>query len=229
MFIGHFAVGFAAKRAAPSLSLGTWFLAAQLADLIWPIFVLIGLERVEIDPGNTVVTPLNFVSYPYSHSLVAMTGWGLAAALGAALWRRASLSAATAVCAVVVSHWVLDAISHRPDMPLTIFGASRVGLGLWNSLPATVLVEAAMLIVGLAAYLRRPGRPTGRRSIGLWALVGFLVLINIANLAGPPPPSATAVAVAACAMWLIVLWAYRVDRGAAPGAHYNSRSNPGRS
>ena len=75
MFIGHFAVALGAKKVAPAVSLGTMFLAAQLADLLWPTFVLLGIERVEIAPGATAVTPLDFVSYPYSHSLLALALW----------------------------------------------------------------------------------------------------------------------------------------------------------
>lgn len=212
MFIGHFAVGFAAKRAAPTVSLGMFFLAAQLADLVWPNLLLLGIERVEIDPGNTAFTPLNFVSYPYSHSLVAMIGWGLAAALAYGLWRRASTRAAAIIFLVVLSHWVLDVVTHRPDMPLTVSGSLRVGLGLWNSVPATVVVEALMLVVGLTVYVRATRAPDRAGSLGLWSLVGFLVLINIANLLGPPPPSPAAVAWTVQAMWLIVLWGFWVDR-----------------
>ncbi|MES1244757.1 MAG: hypothetical protein ABUT39_24330 [Acidobacteriota bacterium] len=113
MFIGHFAVGFAAKRAAPSVSLGSLFLACQLADLLWPNFLLTGIERVEIDPGNTAFTPLDFVSYPYSQSLLALLGWGLAFAVLYALARRGAWTAGAALAAVVLSHWVLDAASHR--------------------------------------------------------------------------------------------------------------------
>jgi hypothetical protein len=212
MFIGHFAVGFAAKRAAPSVSLGVLFLAAQLADLVWPNLVLLGIERVEIDPGNTAFTPLNFAFYPYSHSLTALIAWGAAAAVIYRLWRRGSIGGAVAVGLLVISHWVLDAISHRPDMPLTFSNATRVGLGLWYSVEATVVVEVLLLAVGLWLYLQAT-RPRDRiGSIGLWSLVAFLVLINIANIVGPPPPSARAVAWTVQAVWLLVIWAFWVDR-----------------
>jgi hypothetical protein len=212
MFIGHFAVGFAAKRVAPAVSLGMLFLAAQLADLVWPHLVLLGVEHLEIDPGNTAVTPLRFVFYPYSHSLVAMTGWGVAAAVLYALVRPVGLRGGVAILLVVVSHWVLDVVSHRPDMPMTVGGDPRFGFGLWNSVWGTVVVEALLLAAGLAVYVRvtRARDRTGSRA--LWALVGVLVLINVANLAGPPPPSAAAVAWTARAMWLLVLWGFWVDR-----------------
>ena len=77
MFIGHFAIGLGAKKYAPHVSLGVLFLACQLADLMWPSLVLFGIEKFEIEPGNTVLTPLHFTHYPYSHSLVALSVWGV--------------------------------------------------------------------------------------------------------------------------------------------------------
>ncbi len=216
MFIGHFAVGFAAKRAVPMVSLGSLFLACQLADLLWPNFVLMGLETVEIDPGNTAFTPLNFVSYPYSHSLLALAGWGLAFAVLYKWVRRGAWSAVAALAAVVLSHWVLDVVSHRPDMPVTLSGPERLGLGLWNSVPATIAVEVILLAVGVFLYTRAtvPRDRTGM--VSLWLLVGFLLAINIANLLGPPPPSYLAVAWAAQAVWLLVAWGYWIDRHRKP-------------
>ena len=214
MFIGHFAVALGAKRVAPAVSLGTLFLAAQLADLLWPNFVLLGIERVEVAPGITAVTPLDFVSYPYSHSLLSLTLWGGLAALLYRAFNRSWLEGAT-VGTVVLSHWVLDALSHRPDMPLA-FGPTRVGLGLWNSVPATIVVEGALFLFGVAIYARvtRPRDRIG--SAGLWSLVGLLLVIYAANFLGPPPPSAPAVAWTAQAIWLLVLWAFWVDRHREP-------------
>ena len=212
MFIGHFAVGFAAKRVAPTVSLGMFFLAAQLADLVWPHLVLLGLERLEIDPGNTAFTPLDFVFYPYSHSLLAMTGWGLAAAALYRLVRHGGIRPALVILLVVISHWVLDVISHRPDMPLTIGSETKVGLGLWNSVWGTVVVEAALLVLGLGLYLGTTRARDRAGSIGLWSLVGLLVVINAANMTNPPPPSPSAVAWTAHAMWLLVLWGFWIDR-----------------
>src|SRR5262249_35242118 len=174
MFIGHFALAFGAKRAAPGVSLGLLFAACELADLIWPTLVLFGLERLALRPGATVVTPLDFVSYPYSHSLLTLCIWG--AALGGiyVAVRRAPLAAGVTLALLVVSHWVLDAVSHRPDMPLIPWGATRVGLGLWNSFWGTVVVECGLFALGLTLYLRAT-RPRSRAGIVvLWALVAFL-------------------------------------------------------
>lgn len=212
MFIGHFAVAFAAKRAAPEVSLGTLFLAAQLADLVWPTLVLLGVERFEIRPGITAVTPLDFIHYPYSHSLVALLGWGTALAVGYLFFRKGKPAAAGLLAVVVLSHWLLDVASHRPDMPLTLAGSERLGLGLWHSLPATLLVEGALFAACVALYARttRPRDATGRWSLA--ALVAFLALVYMGNLSGPPPPSTAAVAWTAQAIWLLVAWGYWVDR-----------------
>jgi len=212
MFIGHFALGFGAKKAAPEVSLGTLFLACQFADLLWPSLVLAGIETVEVQPGNTVVTPLNFTHYPYSHSLVAMLVWAVLGALGYMAFRRSRLQAALVIGALVLSHWVLDVLTHRPDLPITLTGTGRLGLGLWNSLPLAVAVETLLFIVGVGLYARATEPIHRQGSIGFWALVAFLLVVSIANLVGPPPPSAMAVAWAAQAIWLLVAWGYWVDR-----------------
>jgi hypothetical protein len=216
MFIGHFAVAFAAKRIAPAVSLGTLFLAAQLADLIWPVLVLLGVEVVEIRPGVTAMTPLDFVRYPYSHSLVALAAWS--ALLGGAwlLRHRTATSSALVVAAVALSHWLLDVISHRPDMPLTLSGPTRLGLGLWNSIPATIVVEGLMFAAAVTIYARSTVADSRIGRVGLAALVAFLALVYLANAIGPPPPSATAVAWTALAIWLLVAWAWWVDRNRSP-------------
>ncbi|HWC66206.1 MAG TPA: hypothetical protein VG777_08990, partial [Thermoanaerobaculia bacterium] len=148
MFLGHWAVGFGAKKAAPRVSLGTLFLAAQLADLLWPVLVLAGVEKVEIRAGATPVNPLVFTRYPWSHSLAALALWGALFGLAYRLIRGAPARAAAILAAVVVSHWVLDAFSHEPDVPVGPTGPV-VGLGLWRSLPATIAVEIVLLAAGV--------------------------------------------------------------------------------
>ena len=212
MFIGHFAVAFAAKRTAPELSLGTLFLAAQLADLVWPTLVLLGVEAFEIKPGATVVTPLEFTHYPWSHSLVALVGWGFLLAILWLVVRRGTPWAALVIIGTVLSHWALDVISHRPDMPITVGGAARFGLGLWNSLHATLAVEGILFALCVALYARATKPLDGIGRWGLWSLVAFLAIAYLANLFGPPPPSTTVVAWMAQAMWLLVVWGYWVDR-----------------
>lgn len=210
MFIGHFAVAFASKRVAPRTSLGLLVAAVSLLDLLWPILVLAGVEVVRIDPGNTAVTPLDFVSYPYSHGLAFVCLWGAVFA-GAYFARSRYSRGAVMIFIGVVSHWVLDVISHRPDMPLYP-GSERIGLGLWNSLPATVLVEGTAFALGVWLYAAgtRARDATGRWA--WWALVVLLLIIYAGNLAGSPPPSSTAVAAVALAAWVFPLWAWWIDR-----------------
>ena len=215
MFLGHFAVAFAAKRVMPQVSLGTFFLAAQLADLLWPLLVIAGIEKVEVRPGATAVTPLDFVHYPYSHSLVALLGWALAFAVLYALAMRARV-AASLIGAVVVSHWVLDVLTHRADVPITIGGAQRVGFGLWNSIPATIAIEGALFAVAVALYAKSTQALDTIGQRALWGLVAFLAVVYIAGIFGPPPPSPMAVAWTALSMWLLVAWGYWVDAHRRP-------------
>jgi hypothetical protein len=212
MFIGHFAVGFGAKRVAPSLSLGALILACQLADLLWPTLVLLGVERVAIAPGDTVVTPLRFESYPYSHSLMGLVIWAVVAALLYRLVSRVTLRALLVFIAVVLSHWFLDVLTHRPDIPVTFSDTTKIGLDLWASRGATLAVEGAMFAIGIWLYL---SVTRARDRIGVyafWGLVAFLAITYVANLFGPVPPTATAVAWTAQAIWLLVLWGYWIDR-----------------
>lgn len=203
MFIGHFAAAMAVKPQAPRASLGWLFAATQLPDLLWPVFLLLGWEQVRIAPGDTAFTPLAFTHYPWSHSLLMDVVWG--ALLGALYFARSrDRRGAVVVAALVVSHWILDAIAHRPDLPLVPGDARRVGLGLWNSVPATLVVELALFGVALAMYLRatRPRDRIGR--LALAALVLILLVSYFGNVFGPPPPGVTPVALAGLSMWLLV-------------------------
>jgi hypothetical protein len=212
MFLGHFGVGFGAKRAARGVSLGTLFAACQLADLLWPTLVLFGIERFKIRPGITVVTPLDFVSYPYSHSLVALSAWGVLFGALYALINRSRVAAATTLVVVVVSHWVLDVLVHRPDMPVTVSGTMRLGFGLWNSVPGTLIAELSMFTAGVGLYARQTTARDRIGSVAFGSLVGFLLVVFFLNIFGPPPPSVGVVAWSAEAMWLLVIWGYWVDR-----------------
>ena len=211
MFIGHFGLGFAAKAAAPRVSLGTLMLAAQWLDLLWPTLLLLGAERVRIAPGDTAVTPLAFEHYPISHSLLAVLGWSLALGAVHFLWRR-DRRTATVVGLLVASHWLLDAVVHRPDLPLYPGSAILVGAGAWRSVSLTLAIELPLFALGVWNYLRatRAIDRTGRW--GLAGLVALLLVIQAANLYGPLPPGVGAIAWAGQAQWLLVLWAFWVDR-----------------
>ena len=215
MFLGHYALAFGAKRMAPAVSLGTLFMACQFADLLWPTLVMLGLEIVEIDPGNTLVTPLNFVKYPYSHSLVMLLVWSMVFALLYSAIRRGRTGAVT-VGVLVLSHYVLDVITHRPDMPVTINGATRLGMGLWNYPGTTLATESAMFIIGATMYASVTRECDRIGKLGLSALVATLVAIYFAALWGPPPPNSQSVAIAGHLSWLFVVWAYWVDRHRQP-------------
>lgn len=212
MFIGHFALAYGARTVAPKASLGTLFMAAQLADLVWPTLVLLGIESFSIAPGITAVTPLDFTRYPYSHSLVALAGWAALLAGAYALAHRGRGREALVLAVLVLSHWGLDFISHRPDMPLTIGGTEKYGLGLWDSMVATVAVEGLLFTTGVALYFRSTAAADRAGRWAAWGLVAFLVAVYIANLLGPPPPGVLAVALSAEAVWLLVAWAWWADR-----------------
>lgn len=212
MFIGHFAVAFGAKKYAPQVSLGILLLACQLADIVWPNLVLLGLETVEIQPGITAMTPLNFVSYPWSHSLVALLIWS---ALFVGIYtqlNRGGTRAAIVITVLVLSHWLLDVLTHRPDMPLTIGSDMRLGIGLWNFPVVAVTIELTLFALGVWLYTQHTRARDRIGSIGFWSLAAFLLLIYAANVLGPPPPSVNAVAWSAQALWLVVLWGFWVDR-----------------
>jgi membrane-bound metal-dependent hydrolase YbcI (DUF457 family) len=213
MFIGHFAVGFALKRGAPETSLG-WLIAAPIfLDMVWPIFVLTGIERVEIDPGNTAFTPLNFVSYPYSHSLGAAIVWSIVLAvvyfaIGGTRSKRGSVFIALGV----FSHWILDVITHRADMPLYPGSRTFLGLGLWSSVPATLIVETLMFIAGVWLYASMTKAKDKIGAIAFWAYVLFLVVAYVASSFGPPPPSVTALGIVGLSGWIFPFWAGWFDR-----------------
>ena len=216
MFVGHFGVALGAKRFAPRISLGMLFLACQLADLVWPSLVMLGVESFEIDPGNTVLTPLKFTHYPYSHSLLALVVWGISLAGIYVLLRKGGIRAFAVIAIVVVSHWLLDYLTHRPDMPITPNETTLVGLGLWNYPALAVPVELLLFGLGTWMYIRQTHALDKFGNYGLWGLVIFLVTIYAANILGPPPPSVAAVAWSAQALWLIVAWGFWIDRHRAP-------------
>ncbi|MFT3850637.1 MAG: hypothetical protein QM739_18770 [Propionivibrio sp.] len=211
MFIGHFGLGFGAKTLAPKTSLGTLLMAAQFIDLLWPVFLLLGLERVHIAPGATRVTPLRFEHYPFSHSLLAVCGWAVLLG-GVHFYRRRDRRSAVVIGALVVSHWFLDAVVHQPDLPLLPGSHLLVGLGVWSSLPLTLLIEVPLFLCGVWLYIRRSVASDAVGKWGLAALIVVLLVIYAGNLFGGPPPNAQAIAWAGQLQWLFVLCGYWVDK-----------------
>lgn len=210
MFVGHLAVAIGAKPLAPRIPLG-WLVGASFGlDLLWPVFLLVGIEQVRIDPGNTAFTPLAFDDYPWSHSLGMVLLWGgLAAALAA--FRLKNSRAGVIVGAVLISHWVLDFMTHRPDMPVWPNGP-KVGLGLWNSVAGTLIVEGALFAIGIVLYCRAFPPKDG---VGRWAFVALIVFTGLIWGSGPwspPPPNVSAVALVALAMWIFPIWAAWIER-----------------
>jgi hypothetical protein len=192
MFVGHFAVALAAKRATPRLSLPLLFAAVQFLDILWPVFILLGVEHARVTPGFAAASPLDLYDFPISHSLVTSLGWSLLFASPFLITRRPREAAVLAAC--VFSHYVLDFASHTPDMPLYPGGQAKFGLGLWNHLGATIVIEGALFVAGIAIYLRAT-RATGRAgTIGFAVLMIVLAAGWLSGALGPPPPDIKAVA-----------------------------------
>ena len=222
MFIGHFALGFAAKRLAPRTSLGTLLAAPEVADILFPILVLLGWEKVAFTPGPDPFLSIRLDSYPISHSLLALALWG---AVLAALYRMRTGygRGAVVVALLVVSHWVLDFVTHRPDMPLWP-GGPKVGLELWASVPGTIVVEGLLFAGGVWLYAAATRARDAVGKYGLWGLVALLVVLYVASLLPAPPPPMAAFAAVGMVIAVVVLglgaW---VDRhrdavSPAPGA-----------
>ena len=210
MFIGHFAVGFAAKKAAPSVSLGVLMIVSQFLDLLWPVLLLTGAERLEIKPGIVESNPMDFVHYPWSHSLGMVLVW--AAVFAVIYWlfkRNTKASLILGLC--VVSHWLLDLVVHIPDLPLYP-GSKTYGLGLWHYVAATLVVEFLLLAIGVSFYLRATRAKNKTGKVVLWVLIVLLAVIQILNAFGPAPTDVNAIAWAGNLQWLFVILAFWADR-----------------
>ncbi len=205
----------AARKKTPKVSLG-WLVATSFGlDLLWPVLLVAGVERVSIVPGITAANSLSFDYYPWSHSLLMAVVWGLLV-FAFARWRRVPRTSAWILGGLVVSHWVLDLIVHRPDLPLWPGSSPLVGLGLWNSVPWSLGVEGALFILGIGIYLRT--RPPADRvgKLAFWSWIGAMTLMWLPGPFSAPPPSARAVAWVSLGMWLLPFWAAWADRHAAP-------------
>ena len=221
MFLGHYGVAFALKRAHPKLSLGTLFVATQLLDLLWGIFVLLGWEHARIVPENSAFTRLEFWDYPISHSLVGALTWGVVAAACYYSWPTRDTTrhwqAAAIVGVAAFSHYPLDVLVHLPDLPIMGNDSSKLGLGLWNHPVATMVAELLVFGLGLAVYLALGSKRHRVRPGRLAVLVVVLLGTYFASVYGPPPPNMTTVGVSVIVLVLVAAalagWA---DRRTSP-------------
>jgi hypothetical protein len=214
MFIGHFGAGLSAKKIDSKPSLGTMFLAAQFLDLIWPIFILLGIEKVKIEPGISAANPLDFTYYPWSHSLLIVLFWSLLFGIIYYLAKK-NIKSSIVLGLLVLSHWILDLLVHIPDLPLWPGSGIKVGFGLWNSVIISVLLEIIIFAAGVYLYLIATRSKNKKGIWGFWVLVAFLMIIYIMNVMGPPPPSVEAIGYAGLLQWLMIPWAYWIDRNRA--------------
>jgi hypothetical protein len=219
MFLGHYGLAFALKRAEPKVSLGTWFIAVQLLDLLWGIFLLLGWEhaRIVADPG--AVTPFEFWDYPISHSMVGALAWGIVAAACYYSWPTRDTAhhwqASTLVGVAVFSHYVLDVVVHLPDLPLLGNDSAKLGLGLWRHPIATMLVELATLGVGVAVYVALRSKRHPVRPVRLAVLVLLLLATYFGSSYGPLPPNISTVGISVIGIILLAgLLAAWTDRRA---------------
>jgi hypothetical protein len=199
MFVGHYGVSFAVKRAAPSVPLWALFIAVQLLDVVWAPLVLLGVEKVRVVPGITASNPLDLYYLPYTHSLVAALLWSGGAAL-LYRWARPAggKNAALLMAAAVFSHWLLDLVVHRPDLPL-YDNAAKVGLGLWNFPGPAFGLETVVLFGGIWLYCT-----TGARRRTATIVFGlFMLAVQAYVFFGPPPVSDRAIAATALAAYAI--------------------------
>lgn len=232
MLVGHFAVALAGKRLAPKLSLGTLAVAAMLPDLLWPIFLTLGWEHVVYRPGHGAGQYLDFAAsqMEFSHSLVMDLVW---AVLLIPLYRvlRGQRVGGLILLPAVLSHWVLDVISDR-SLPLIPTGNLRWGLGLWSSIPLTLLVEGGLWVAAIVIYLRGTRSRSRSGAVVFWLWCVLLTLVWYNNIAGPPPPNPRTVPLVtlllfsllvACAYWINRLRPARTPVAASAGAGLDSR------
>ncbi len=204
MLLSHVSVGLAGKKFAPKVSLGTLVLAGTFADIVFTVLAFAGIEKIRIVPGITAVNPFDMYYYPFSHSLMWIMIWAILFAGIYFLIRRDTRSSIVlGLC--VLSHWVFDFISHRPDVEIIPGIGSPVGLGLWNSFAGTVIVELAVFVTGLIIYLNatQPRRKIGYLILSLFVLFnGFMFM---GWLMGPPPQDMNSMFIMSGIMQLIGL------------------------
>jgi len=211
MFLGHYGLAFGVKKANPKPSLWVLFMAAQFLDLLWPIFLLLGWEKIEITNSSNPLTNITFTSYPYSHSLLFALIWSLVFGL---VYLAIKRDGRTAILLgfLAFSHWILDYLVHVPDLQLTPWTETRVGLGLWNSVQGTLAAEGILYVGGIALYLSATRAKSWVGHVSLWSLVIVLAGFYASTFFSPPPSTVQSMGWMGLGLWLIVLWAYWIDR-----------------
>jgi membrane-bound metal-dependent hydrolase YbcI (DUF457 family) len=211
MFIGHFGVGFGLKRMAPRAPLAALMAAVAWADILWTAFLLLGWEHVRISVGDTKWTSLDLYDYPWSHSLLMMVVWGAVLALAYRAW-RSDVAGARAIAIGVVSHWVLDWITHRADM-LLYPGGPKFGLGLWNSVAGTIVAELVVFFGGAWLYIRTTRARDKIGRWGFWAYVAFLLILFVGDRFSSPPENTHEIAWTGLIATVVLLaWAWWFDK-----------------
>jgi hypothetical protein len=210
MFIGHFGVAFGAKKITPALSLGLFFIAVQFLDLLWPILILLHIEHAAIVPGITKMSPIDFTDYPISHSLLMSVIWGIL--FGSIFWLvKKDFRSALILGLCVVSHWVLDIVVHRPDLPLYPGNSQKLGFGLWNYPVIEPVIEMLIFLAGFILYLKTTVSKNAIGKYGLWVLIAFLIFSHFYSFFSPEPTDIGSVAWSAQIIWVLIILAFWVD------------------
>jgi hypothetical protein len=214
MVLGHYGVAFAAKKITPRVPLPLLFIAAQLADILWPVFLITHIEKYAIVPGTSVVSPYDFIYYPWSHSLAMDIFWGLL--LGILYYRITKYRpGAWMVGLVVVSHWVLDLIVHIPDLPLTPFSNIKLGFGGWNSFVFTIAIESIIFYGGVFIYWKATKAIS---AAGHWSLILLVLLLSalffstFSSSSGDGTPLMTIFIIFMVLQIVLILLSWWVDR-----------------
>jgi hypothetical protein len=204
MLLGHVAAGLAGKKFAPRVSLGTLVLAGTLSDLVFTVLVIAGVEHLRIVPGITAVNPFDLYDYPFSHGLLANVVMAILFG-GFYFLIKKDTRSSIVLGLVVLSHWVLDVISHRPDMALIGNEGPKVGLGLWNSFAGSVAVELVLFLAGLILYLRatKPRRALSYLPLSLFILYSAFMFTGW--LLGTIPENLTVVYISSGIMMIMYL------------------------
>lgn len=217
MLIGHIAVALGFKKATPRTSLGTLLLAAQWSGLLWPVILIFGLEHLRIVPGIAAVNPGGTAPHPLTHSLLIDFGWALILA-GIYLVFRKNRRGALMIWICVMSGWLLDFIVYRPELPVYPGSSELAGIGLWGSPATSLLIEGALFTAGVIIYSKATRAQDRIGEYAFRTFVALLVLIYLVAIMSTPYTNGSAVETAGLFGWILVAWAYWIDRHRTSGS-----------